>query len=123
MWNEIEALKDVISPLQETPPPRKQQLIKLKSTASLSASSSFSSSIESGFIKPNVAPPIRKASTESIKSMTTTTKLNEKFAKKTKMRRHGSRYFVDDDKFENKIDDKKDNEYSSSSSSVMSEGI
>lgn len=122
MRSEIEALKGVIS-LQETSTPRQQQqLIKLKSTAS---SSSSSSSIGSGLVKP----PIRKAPTESIKSMTTS-KLNEKFAKKTKMemmRRRGSRYFVDDDKFTNKIDDKKDNESSSSSSSiaftVMSEGI
>ena len=119
MWSEIEALRDVIS-LQT--PPRQQQMIELKSTAS-----SSSSLIGSGCIKPNVPQPIRKASTESIKSMTTT-KLNENFAEKTKdMRRRGSRYFVDDDKFTNKIDDKKDNECSSSSSSIdfaaMSEGI
>lgn len=123
MWSEIEALKDVIFISLHETPPRQQQLIELKSTAS-----SSSSLIGSGFINPNVPQPIRKASTESIKSMTTT-KLNEKFAKKTKteMRRRGSRYFVDDDKFTNKIDDKKDNECSSSCSSIdfaaMSEGI
>lgn len=118
MRSEIEALKDVIE---------KPAMIKLKSTASFSSCDSSATSPQQ----------FRKVSTESIKSMMSTTKLNEKFTngktkKKNKkddddevegeeMMRRGSRYAHDDDKFTNKIDfEKKDNEYSSSSSLASS---
>jgi hypothetical protein len=118
--NEIEALKNAISvhdQHHQHSPTRREQLIKLKSTAS--------SSFVSDFLDTNniIFTANRRASAESIKSMTTA-KLNEKCSIKKKKRNISSLHTDDDDdgKFSIEIDDEKDNECSSTSP-LMSEGI